>query len=93
MIINNIRQAGVASLYTSQQTSARKNLSRGSYEGSDEIVLSTQAKSFGAALSALRESSGEIRQDKVDFYRNAIASGEYAVDSGALAEKILDTRY
>ena len=93
MIINNIRQAGVASLYTSQQPSARKNLSRGSYEGSDEIVLSTQAKSFGAALSALRESSGEIRQDKVDFYRDAIASGEYSVDSGALAEQILDTRY
>ena len=93
MIINNVNQSGVTSLYTSQQTSARKNTSYGSYEGSDEIVLSTQAQSFGASLSALCESSGEVRQDKVDFYRNAIASGEYSVDSGALAEKILDTRY
>ncbi len=93
MIINNVSQSGVASLYTSQQPSARKNLSSSSYVVSDEIVLSSQAQSFGASLAALRESSGEIRQDKVDFYRNAIASGTYSVDSNALAEKILDTRY
>lgn len=93
MIINNRIQSGVASLYTAQQPTAKKNIARSSYEGHDEIVLSTQAKSFGASLAALRESSGEVRQDKVDFYKNAIASGEYSVDSGALAEKMLDIRY
>ena len=56
MIINNSIQAGVAGVYASQQTSVRKTTGTAAAVSSkDEIVLSSQAQSFSAALQKAKE--------------------------------------
>jgi len=94
MIINNSIQAGVAGVYASQQTSVRKTTGTAAAVSSkDEIVLSSQAQSFSAALQKAKDASTDVRQDKVVFYENQIAAGTYNVDAQALAAKMLQTRY
>ena len=94
MIINNSIQSGVAGVYASQQTSVRKTTGVSqAVSDKDEIVLSSQAQSFSAALQKAKDASTDVRQDKVVFYENQIAAGTYNVDAQALAAKMLQTRY
>ena len=57
-------------------------------QGSEHIALSSQAKDIQKSHEAVKSSS-DIRVDKVDKIKAAIAEGSFHVDSHELAEKIL----
>ena len=54
----------------------------------ENIALSSKAKDIQKSHEALKSSS-DIRVDKVDRIKSAIADGSFYVDSHELAEKIL----
>lgn len=91
MIINNNIQA-VSSLYgTSQATSAYRARSKAVESARDEVEISEAGQNFSEMLQKLREEP-EVRQDKVDYYRNAIANGTYQVSSENIAASMLGQR-
>ena len=57
-------------------------------QGTEHIALSSKAKDIQKAHEALKSSS-DIRVDKVERVKTAIAEGRFHVDSNELAEKIL----
>ena len=57
-------------------------------QASENIALSTKAKDIQKSHEAVRNSS-DIRVDKVDKIKAAIADGTFHTDSHELAEKIL----
>ena len=60
----------------------------GQVSGGEQIALSAKAKGIQKALETV-QTSPDIRSEKVAEIKNQIASNSYRVDSGALAEKIL----
>ncbi len=60
----------------------------GQVSGGEHIALSAKAKGIQKALETV-QASPDIRSEKVAEIKNQIASNSYRVDSGALAEKIL----
>ena len=60
----------------------------GQVPGGEQIALSAKAKGIQKALETV-QTSPDIRSEKVAEIKNQIASNTYQVDSGALAEKIL----
>ena len=56
--------------------------------GGEHIALSSKAKDIQKSHEAVKNSS-DIRVDKVDRIKAAIAEGSFHVDSHELAEKIL----
>src|ERR1700691_5942142 len=54
----------------------------------DNVTLSTDTSSI-AALTTKAMTSPEIRQDKVDALRQAIANGDYKVDPGQIAKAMI----
>ena len=68
---------------TSSGTSGAKGT-----QGSEHIALSSKAKDIQKSPEAVKSSS-DIRVDKVDKIKAAIAEGSFHVDSHELAEKIL----
>lgn len=93
MIINKTIQ-GVSSVYAASASVKRalKAEKETAEAGRDEIQLSAQAKDFSAILNKL-QSSDTVRQDKVVYYENLIASGNYNVKSSDLADKLLQSRF
>ena len=57
-------------------------------QGGEHIALSSKAKDIQKSHEAVKNSS-DIRVDKVDKIKAAIAEGSFHVDSHELAEKIL----
>ena len=57
-------------------------------QGGEHIALSSKAKDIQKSHEAVKNSS-DIRVDKVDRIKTAIADGSFHVDSHELAEKIL----
>ena len=57
-------------------------------QGGENIALSSKAKDIQKSYEAVKNSS-DIRVDKVDRIKAAIAEGSFHVDSHELAEKIL----
>jgi len=55
----------------------------------DEVSISSEAKAIAAANAAVA-SAPEIRADRVDAIRAAIANGTYSIDSRALARAMVD---
>ena len=60
----------------------------GAKAAGENIALSSQAKDIQKSHEAVKNSS-DIRVDKVDRIKSAIADGSFYVDSHELAEKIL----
>ncbi len=56
----------------------------------DRVSLSPEARLHTAAFASAN-SAPDVRQDKVDAVKERIASGEYAVDSKSIAQKLLNT--
>lgn len=55
----------------------------------DELSLSNTAKDYQVAMNAIRNIP-DIRKEKVEAIKEQIKSGTYVIDSGKIAEKILD---
>jgi len=56
---------------------------------SDAVSFSDQAKTLVAARQAV-DSAPDVRQDKVDAIKQAIADGTYSVSARELARKMID---
>ena len=59
----------------------------------DEIVLSSEAKSFSTVLQKMQSSSEDVRTDKIALYTQQIESGSYNVDSNDIAARMIQMRY
>lgn len=71
-----------------KRNAARKESDAASSPQGDRVSLSNEAKlrteAYSAALAA-----PDVRQEKVDALKSKVESGEYQVDSRAVAEKLL----
>ena len=55
----------------------------------DSVSLSDSARSLAAARDAVKNSSGDMRQEKVADIKQRVSDGTYQVDARVLARKML----
>lgn len=87
MKIDSTRISRILNLYAGQDPQVRSVRNKSGKV--DEVVLSKEAKIFQEALKAAM-SEPEVRMDKVQEIRARIQSGQYRIDSKAIASKIID---
>ena len=58
----------------------------------DAVVLSKEGRTFGEILNRLKADNDKVREDRVDFYTQQIAAGNYHVAAQDIAAKMLDQR-
>lgn len=94
MVINNVIQ-GINSIYAASNNVKRtvQSAENKTTEARDEIQLSSEAQSFSSILSKVQANQGQVRKDKVAYYESLISSGNYHVDSKAIADKMLKSRF
>lgn len=78
----------VAAVYQSGKTAKTQN-TQGISKGRDEVQISSFGYDYQIAKQAVAETS-DIREDKVSKLQASIQSGEYDVDSGDFANKLLE---
>ncbi|MBU2699142.1 negative regulator of flagellin synthesis FlgM [Sporomusaceae bacterium BoRhaA] len=66
---------------------AKKDSKTVQTQGSDEVILSTNAQEFGDLLRKL-QALPDVRETKVQVLQDQVAQGTYKVDSYAIADKI-----
>ncbi len=89
MIVSNSIQS-VTSLYGAAQASRTYRARRAADEGiRDEVEISAAGQNFSEMLQKLRETP-DVRQDKVDYYSQAIADGTYQVSTENIAAAMLN---
>ena len=88
MVINNNVQAIAGAYAVNQNRGARTGSAQGAAQFKDQVAISKEGQSFSSMLKELR-GDDEIRQDKVDFYAEAIRNGSYSVSGRDIAEKII----
>ncbi|MGN0482619.1 MAG: flagellar biosynthesis anti-sigma factor FlgM [Lachnospiraceae bacterium] len=77
----------IAQIYKTKQVSATKSVS--AVAKKDEFVMSQTGRDYQIAKQALADAP-EIRKDKVAKLKSQIESGEYHVDAGDFAGKLLE---
>lgn len=85
MKIDNSYSAALA-LGTSKSAPRQSNKTEGQ-ESASEVHLSSLAGSLGSSS----ESGAPVNSDRVAELRQAIASGQFKINSGAIADRLLDT--
>lgn len=78
----------IAQLYGVQNT-AKVQKSQGVSAGRDQVSISQTGRDYQIAKSAVSEAS-DIREDKVAQLKAKVDSGEYQVDPGDFASKLLE---
>lgn len=78
----------VAKLYKSSKTTKAEK-SYGVAAGRDEVTISQTGHDYQIAKHAVAEAS-DIREDKVAQLKARVESGNYQVDSGDFAAKLLE---
>lgn len=92
MIVNNVNSSAyysnsvAAARYTTAATAVRGT------QKSDAFTLSREAQTFSDMLNKLKNES-DVRQDRVDDFRQRIASGQYSVSADKIAASLLTNRY
>lgn len=76
----------VSRLY--QQSKPTKNVRTEKKYAKDEFQISQTAKDYQIAKQAVKDTE-DVREDKVNEYKDAIASGTYNVSSQEIAEKMV----
>lgn len=87
-IFNNNNLDKVMNAYRKQDAS-RGASKTNKISKNDELSLSSTAKDYQFALNAIKNVP-DIRKEKVDAIKEQIRTGTYVVDSGKIAEKILE---
>lgn len=78
----------VAQIYKNSKTTKAQS-SRGTAAGRDEVTISRTGYDYQIAKQAVAEAS-DIREDKVAGLKARIESGNYKIDSGDFASKLLE---
>lgn len=78
----------VAQIYKNSKTTKAQS-SRGTAAGRDEVTISRTGYDYQIAKQAVAEAS-DIREDKVARLKARIESGNYKIDSGDFASKLLE---
>lgn len=58
----------------------------------DAVVLSEEGRTFGEILNRLKADNDKVREDRIDFYTQQIAAGNYHVAAHDIAVKMIDQR-
>ncbi len=77
----------VAQLYGVQQA-AKTQKTQGAASVKDQLSISQAGRDYQIAKKAVSEAS-DIREDKVAQLKNMVESGQYQVDEGDFASKLL----
>ena len=78
----------VAKIYKTSKSSQTKS-AQSVAQGRDEVQISSFGRDFQIAKQAVAEAS-DIREDKVAELRTRVRSGNYRVDSGDFAGRLLE---
>ncbi|WP_022749568.1 flagellar biosynthesis anti-sigma factor FlgM [Lachnobacterium bovis] len=78
----------IAHIYSAHSTNKVYQATR-TNKGNDQFLISAFGRDYTVARRALAESQ-DVREDKVDYLRNQIQSGEYHVDPSDFASKLLE---
>ena len=78
----------VAQIYGLNKTNRTSNISKATL-GKDEVHISQAGRDFQVAKQAVAAAS-DIREDKVATLKTSIESGNYSVDAGDFASKLLE---
>lgn len=79
----------IAQLYGVQNTSKVQKTNTVRPMGKDQFQISQTASDYQVAKKAVSEAS-DIREDKVAQLKAKVASGEYKVETGDFASKLLE---
>lgn len=78
----------LAALYKSGKT-AKTQSTQGVAAGRDEVQISSFGRDYQIAKQAVAEAP-DIREEKVSELKTSIRSGNYSVDSGDFASRLLE---
>ncbi len=78
----------IAHMYGAKSKSKTYTVAR-SNDGSDQVFISSLGRDITVAKKAVSEAS-DIREDKVDYIKSQIQTGEYKVDPSDFASKLLE---
>jgi len=87
MKINPIANPNILSAYQPAKTIPAKS---GVPAGRDEVIFSDEALSFSKIMAEVESRTPEERAHIANI-SNAVKNGEYRVDSGKIADKILES--
>ncbi len=92
MIISGKQIQGAFQVYNDQkQVSKSINSPKtGQTQKNDEVILSSQGQEFAQILQTAKNTS-EVQVEKVNNLSEQISSGTYAIDSQAVAGKIIES--
>lgn len=89
MIISGKQIQNVLKVYSdNHQVKKTKPDKSGQAQGKDEVVLSSQAQEFAQILQDIKNLP-DVREEKVKEITERIASGNYRVEAGVVAEKMI----
>ncbi len=71
-----------------QPAGTKKVSKAGNVKKQDAYEISQSAKDYQTAKKAVAEAE-DVREDKIAYYKDALASGTYNVSSQEIAEKIV----
>ena len=92
MIINNNLQAIAGAYQLNAKNPAKRAQAKNAPSFKDEVHLSSNAQNMSSAVKNLKNMS-DVRADKVEFFTNAIESGNYNVPAANIASKMLSIRF
>ncbi|MBQ1801488.1 flagellar biosynthesis anti-sigma factor FlgM [Lachnobacterium bovis] len=78
----------IAHIYSAHSTNKVYQSTRVN-KGNDQFLISAFGRDYTVAKKAVSESQ-DVREDKVEYLRNQIQTGEYHVDPSDFASKLLD---
>lgn len=87
MKISNRNVDPVHRLYENQQRH-RQNAADAAGRTADKVELSAESRTIEAARRSI-EAAPEVRHDKVESLKGALARGQYEVDARAVARKMI----
>jgi len=79
----------LSSEQASQKARAGNAATSGPSQGEDHATLTSDSASVGSLVSTAMRSP-EIRQDKIDSLKQAVNSGQYDLNPGAIASSMID---
>jgi negative regulator of flagellin synthesis FlgM len=86
--LSNTTASQLSSELNAKPVTAQNATQSGGVNGEDHATLTSDSTSVGSLVSTAL-SSPEVRQGKVDSLRQAISSGQYAIDPPSIAASMV----